>query len=205
MVIKERERNCDSAAASVSPAQTTRRVVFLNHANPEDNVFALWLGARLTAAGFIASGLIFFVGGERFWKDINQAIRQHTAVFLPILSNASIDPAKEGVYNEIAIATNVRRDPRLDNFIVPLRLERIPEIPAQLIQLNYIDFTTNWADGLAQLLDRLEKSVVPKQASPEWQRCKRGQRATSAFQAQLFKRQKISKATGFLFEAFRRT
>ena len=168
MLIKERERKCDSAAASVSPAQTTRRVVFLNHANPEDNVFALWLGARLTAAGYrVWTDFLQLVGGERFWQDINEAIRQHTAVFLPILSNASIDPAKEGVYNEIAIATNVRRDLRLDNFIVPLRLERIPEIPAQLIQLNYIDFTTNWADGLAQLLDRLEKSVVPKQASPE--------------------------------------
>jgi TIR domain len=175
--VKEKEPKSNSAAGSISPARTTRRVVFLNHANPEDNVFALWLGARLTAAGYhVWTDLLQLVGGERFWKDINEAIRQHTAVFLPILSNASIDPAKEGVFNEIAIATNVRRDLQLDNFIVPLKLQRIPEIPAQLIQLNYIDFTMNWVNGLAQLLERLE-----------------------------FTRRKLSKATGFLFEAFRRT
>src|SRR6185437_11331350 len=92
---------------------------------------------------------------------------QHTAVFLPILSKASIDPAKEGVHNEIAIATTVRREQKLDNFMVPLRLETVSEVPAQLIQLNYIDFSGNWADGLAQLLDRLAKSNVPKQDTPE--------------------------------------
>jgi hypothetical protein len=157
-----------STPAPALPAQTNRRVVFLNHANPEDNVFALWLGARLTAAGYsVWSDLLQLTGGERFWKDINEAIRHHTAVFLPILSNASIDPAKEGVHNEIAIATTVRRELKLDHFIVPLRLERVPDIPPQLIQLTYIDFSANWADGLAQLLERLEKSAVPKEAAPE--------------------------------------
>lgn len=86
---------------------------------------------------------------------------------MPILSKASIDPAKEGVHNEIAIATAVRREQKLDNFMVPLRLEPVPEVPAQLIQLNYIDFSVNWADGLAQLLDRLEKSNIPRRSSPE--------------------------------------
>jgi len=166
--IRLKELKSDSAAVPVSSAQTIRHVVFLNHSNPEDNIFALWLGSRLTAAGYhVWSDLLALVGGERFWKDINEAIRHHTAVFLPILSRASIDPIKEGVHNEIAIATAVRREFNLDNFIVPLKLERIPEIPAQLIQLNYIDFTANWADGFAQLLERLEKSDVPKQASPE--------------------------------------
>jgi TIR domain len=104
--VKERKPKSNTAPVPVSPAQANRRVVFLNHANPEDNVFVLWLGARLTAAGYhVWSDLLQLVGGERFWNDINEAIRQHTAVFLPILSNASIDPAKEGVHNEIAIAT----------------------------------------------------------------------------------------------------
>jgi hypothetical protein len=145
-----------------------RRIVFINHANPEDNAFTLWLGARLSAAGYdVWSDLLQLVGGERFWNNINEAIRQHTAVFLPVLSNASINPAKEGVHNEIANATATRREQELNNFIVPLRLEQVPEVPAQLIQLNYIDFSTNWADGLAQLLDRLDKSNVPRRSSPE--------------------------------------
>jgi hypothetical protein len=63
--------------ADVVPATAARRVIFLNHANPEDNAFVLWLGARLTAAGYtVWSDLLQLVGGERFWKDINEAIRQ---------------------------------------------------------------------------------------------------------------------------------
>ncbi|MBI1181509.1 MAG: TIR domain-containing protein [Alphaproteobacteria bacterium] len=156
------------ARAGAATAPATRRVVFLNHATPEDNAFVQWLGARLTAAGYtVWSDLLHLVGGERFWKDINEAIRLNTAIFLPILSPASIDPAKEGVHNEIAIATAVRREQKLDNFIVPLRLKPVPEIPAQLIQLNYIDFATNWADGLARLLERLDKSDIPRRDAPE--------------------------------------
>lgn len=163
------ERSASASAggrtAAVPPA---RRVVFLNHANPEDNAFVRWLGARLAAAGYtVWSDLLQLAGGERFWKDINEAIRLHTAVFLPILSKSSIDPAKEGVHNEIAIATAVRREQKLDNFMVPLRLEPVSEVPAQLIQLNYIDFSANWADGLAQLLDRLDKSNIPRRSSAE--------------------------------------
>lgn len=169
MVVRNKitvEERTATAPARVAP--TTRCVVFLNHANPEDNAFVLWLGARLAAAGYtVWSDLLQLVGGERFWKDINEAIRQHTAVFLPIFSKASIDPAKEGVHNEIAIATTVRREQKLDNFMVPLRLESVSEVPAQLIQLNHIDFSMNWADGLAQLLDRLDKSNIPRRSSPE--------------------------------------
>jgi hypothetical protein len=200
--VKERRPKSNTAPVSVSPAQANRRVVFLNHANPEDNVFVLWLGARLATAGYhVWSDLLQLAGGERFWNDINEAIRQHTAVFLPILSNASIDPTKEGVHNEIAIATAVRRELKLDNFVVPLRLERVPEIPAQLIQLNYIEFTANWADGLAHVLERLEKSNIPKQPSPEmaamhaWAACYAGISGSIV-------NQKLFRATGFQSRIF---
>ena len=29
-----------------------RDAIFISHANPEDNEFTVWLGARLTAAGY---------------------------------------------------------------------------------------------------------------------------------------------------------
>jgi hypothetical protein len=29
-----------------------RRALFISHATPEDNVFTLWLGAKLTALGY---------------------------------------------------------------------------------------------------------------------------------------------------------
>ena len=129
---------------------TTRRFIFLNHATPEDNIFTLWLGVRLSAAGYdVWSDLLQLIGGERAWKNIDEAIRQHAAIFLPIISSASINTAKEGVHNEIAIATEVRRSENLDNFVVPIRLEPVSPMPPQLIQLTYIDFTKNWADGFS--------------------------------------------------------
>ena len=32
--------------------ETGRDAIFISHANPEDNAFTVWLGARLTAAGY---------------------------------------------------------------------------------------------------------------------------------------------------------
>lgn len=165
-------------AHAIPGTENLRRFIFLNHANPQDNAFVLWLGSRLTAAGYdVWSDLLQLTGGERFWKDIDEAIRQHSAVFLPILSNTSIDPSKEGVHNEIAIATDVRRKENLDTFMVPLRLEGISALPPTLVQMNWIDFSGNWANGLSLLLKRLEKSSVPRRSSPErqamdaWAKC----------------------------------
>ena len=37
--------------------ESTRDAIFISHANPEDNVFTVWLGARLTAAGTVRTEL----------------------------------------------------------------------------------------------------------------------------------------------------
>jgi hypothetical protein len=37
---------------STHPARTSRSLVFISHATPDDNEFVLWLGTRLTALGY---------------------------------------------------------------------------------------------------------------------------------------------------------
>ena len=57
-----------------------RRLVFISHANPQDNVITLWLATRLASAGYeVWSDLTKLIGGELFWDDIAEAIRVHSA------------------------------------------------------------------------------------------------------------------------------
>jgi hypothetical protein len=62
-------------------------MIFISHANPEDNLFAQWLALRLAGDGYpVWCDLTKLLGGEDFWRDIETAIRERTAKFLYILS-----------------------------------------------------------------------------------------------------------------------
>ena len=57
----------------------TRDVVLITHANPEDNPFSRWLGARLAAAGYkVWVDLRSLRGGDDFWDVIDQTLRTVT-------------------------------------------------------------------------------------------------------------------------------
>lgn len=166
--------------------EANRRVVFLSHATPDDNDFVVWLGTRLTAAGYeVWSDVTRLLGGESFWKDIDDAIRRHAAKVVVCLSRAAVQ--KEGVLNEIAISVATGRKLGTAEFTVPVRVDDLPydELPPQLINRNVIDFSRNWADGLSQLLKVLERDGVPRRGESDvqnaliaWQTCHQ-QRARS--------------------------
>src|SRR5262249_10092442 len=57
-----------------------RNIVFISHANPEDNVFVTWLAGQLSLAGYsVWSDVTKLVGGELFWDDIEETIRLRAA------------------------------------------------------------------------------------------------------------------------------
>lgn len=94
--------NSVSKSKEFTPS-TPRTLIFLSHAAPEDNDFTAWLGARLASAGYqVWSDVTKLIGGEVFWKDIEEAIRQHSVKFLSILSSKS--PAKRGYMKELSVA-----------------------------------------------------------------------------------------------------
>jgi hypothetical protein len=64
-------------ASSADRQQAMERcIVFLSHATPDDNDFVVWLGARLSAAGYeVWSDVTRLLGGEFFWRNIDDAIR----------------------------------------------------------------------------------------------------------------------------------
>jgi hypothetical protein len=143
-----------------------RRLVLVSHANPQDNYVALWLCTRLAAAGCkVWSDLTRLVGGELFWNDIQDAIRNHAAKVVFLVSRASV--TKDGFLNELSIASGTERAAGLSDFLIPCRLDDLPhnDLPAQLHRRNTIEFAEGWHIGLGHLLTKLEKDNVPRNGS----------------------------------------
>ena len=138
-------------------------MVFVSHANPEDNDFSRWLSLQLGKLGYpVWCDLTRLLGGEDFWSDIEVAIRDGTAKFLFVLSRNSNQ--KVGPLQELNVALGAARLRNLNDFVIPLRIDDIPyqDINIQLNRLNAIDFSGSWAAGLKQLLAKLELDRVAR-------------------------------------------
>lgn len=144
-----------------------RDMIFLSHANPEDNDFTRWLALQLAKDGYpVWCDLTQLLGGEDFWKDAESAIRTRTIKFVYVLSRTSNE--KDGPRRELQIAMNVaRHDQSLHDFIIPLHIDNLAhaDINVLLTNLNAIPFERSWAMGYGQLLDVLEREHVPKKAN----------------------------------------
>lgn len=140
-----------------------RRLIFISHANPEDNAFTVWLGAQLSNAGYeVWSDVTKLIGGEEFWDSIEDAIRLHARKVVVVLSRVS--QQKKSVLDEINCAVLAERTQGLEGYVVPVRLDDLPfsEVRANLARKNVIDFSSNWADGLAKLLKVFERDGVSR-------------------------------------------
>lgn len=141
---------------------TNRSIVFVSHANPEDNAFSRWLSLKLAAAGYpVWSDVTKLLGGEDFWRDIEPAIRNGSIKFLYVLSRAS--NTKPGPLNELRVAKLTAARHGFKDFIIPLRIDDLPhdDINIEIGRLNVIEFGSSWATGLKQLLKKLATDGVP--------------------------------------------
>lgn len=149
-----------------SPTGTTpivRKLVFISHANPAQNDFARWLSAQLANAGYeVWSDVTKLIGGELFWDNIEDAIRNDAAKVLVAVSRDA--NTKQGVLDEVNLAVTVERKENIDQFVVPLRIDDIDfsDFRANVLRKIAIDFTDSWAEGLASVLKVLERDNVPK-------------------------------------------
>src|SRR3954468_23737334 len=99
-------------------------MLFISHANPEDNEFARWIALKLAAHGYpVWCDLTKLLGGEVFWDDIEDAIRQRTVKFLYVLSRTSNQ--KRGPRNELAVALGMQRAEKLKDFVIPLWVDSL--------------------------------------------------------------------------------
>ncbi len=142
-----------------------RDVIFISHATPDDNEFVRWLGTRLTGHGYKVWADIFdLAGGTPFWTSIEDAIRKKAVKVIVVVSEASCDPNRTGVRNEISVADAVKKSLKDPEYIIPVRIDDVSfaDLPIQIHQLNAIDFSRGWGAKLADLVDTLTKAGVPR-------------------------------------------
>jgi hypothetical protein len=155
-----RSRSIDKTASGSS-----RDVVMISHANPEDNEFTLWLALQLTREGYkVWSDVTDLLGGESFWKDIEQVIRTRAIKFIYVLSRTS-NESDRGFRKELHLADSeakkiMKAHPR---FIIPVAIDDLPssEYNIYLQHLNSIQ-SREWAAGLMDILKRLRRDKVPR-------------------------------------------
>lgn len=134
--------------------QDVRQALFISHATPEDNVFARWLGAKLSASGYeVWADVMHLQGGLDWQRELEHALRHRAIKVLVACSPVGFD--KQGVRNEVEIACNVALDLNDPKFIIPLKLAPY-EPPFRIAHVQHIDFTQGWAAGLAELLETLQ-------------------------------------------------
>ena len=142
-----------------------RDLLFVSHANPEDNHVSQWLSLQLAKEGYrVWCDLTRLLGGEDFWADIEDAIRSEAGKIIYVLSRAS--NTKPGPLQELHLGLSVARTHILKDFVIPLLVDDMPhsDINIQLARINAIDFRSGWALGFRSLLEKLERDKVAKDA-----------------------------------------
>jgi hypothetical protein len=153
-----------------------RDVLFISKATPSDDEFALWLGPRLEEAGYtVFADLLTLEPGERWRKSITDALQNRAIKMLLCCRDSTL--AKEGVQEEIGIASDLVKALQDPKFIIPLRLEPYKKLFG-IGELQYIDFVRGWAEGLAKLLATLRRQKVPRdeaaiRINPNWEAYRR--------------------------------
>ncbi|MCS3765548.1 MULTISPECIES: toll/interleukin-1 receptor domain-containing protein [Bradyrhizobium] len=153
----------ESGAGVSAPPPSTRGVIFLSHASPQQNTFATWLTTQLAIAGYeVWCDTTKLLGGERFWSDIEDAIDAHAIRFLFVSELES--NRKAGTLRELRLAFEAQEKYGLRDFVVPLKIDAFPFEAMQkpLADLNIVRFDENWSKGLATLLRLFERENIPK-------------------------------------------
>jgi TIR domain len=147
---------------------STRTKIFISHATPGDNAFAVWLSSRLSMAGFeVWCDANKLLGGEDFWQEIERTLRNETAKFLIVISgNAYSDSnvLRDGIAKELALADIVKKQAQDPHFIIPVRLDKTSygDFSIELVRTNGVDCSANWAAGLSRILEIFERDHVTR-------------------------------------------
>jgi hypothetical protein len=159
-----------SKAAAAEPPE--RDTLFILKSSPMDDEFTLWLAPKLEAEGYhVFADILTLEPGDRWRREINQALEHRAAKVLLVSKNATLDDPL--VQDDIDIALDVA-DRRGDKrFIVPLRLEPGRKVKG-IGDTVAVDFVRGWGEGLMSLLDALRRQKVSRHAdavriNPNWE------------------------------------
>lgn len=155
--------------AAVPPEHDT---IFILKSSPIDDEFALWLAPKLEAEGYrVFADILTLEPGDRWRREINQALEHRAAKALLVSRNATLDDPL--VQDDIDIAIDIAKRRGVERFILPLRLEQGRKVKG-IGDTVAIDFVRGWGEGLMSLLDALRRQKVPRQTdtvciNPNWE------------------------------------
>ncbi|MFH1368514.1 MAG: toll/interleukin-1 receptor domain-containing protein [Elusimicrobiota bacterium] len=135
--------------------------IFISYAE-EDWSLAEWLTLKLTIAGYsVWCDHFKLLGGESFPVEIDDAIKNRTFRLVALLSRNSI--SKPNPLKERTLAIKISKDRKID-FLIPINVDglKATELDWMTTDLTYIPFNKSWADGLNQLLRKLQSLEAPR-------------------------------------------
>lgn len=144
-----------------------RSIVFISHAAPEENEFALWLSSKLALAGYrVWIDRRRLKGGTDTWNEIDHILRNETIKQI-VLYGAHMD--KRGVKRELGIGDAVARLLDDEQFFIPIRVADVSfsSAPPEFVRTNILNAYPNWHDCLEELFETLRDSGVPKSPTPQ--------------------------------------
>ena len=151
----------------------TRELLFITHAAPEDNEFALWLSSKLAMAGYpVWIDRRRLVGGADFWDEIERVLRNEAIRQIVVFSE---NVRKDGVKKELAIGEAVRKKTGIAKFMIPVRSSSIDfsEAPPEFLRDHIINAHPNWHDCLKDLFETLEEAGISHNPSPDTEALRR--------------------------------
>lgn len=143
-------------------------LIFISYATTDATDLATWLAVKLISAGYnVWIDKAKLTGGRPFINDIESAIKNNCCRFLALMSPDSI--LRPNPKRERSLASQVRDQRKIDDFIIPIRAHRnikSSDLDFYTTDHQWIDFTTNRADGLRSLLAVFNEARIPKSSTP---------------------------------------
>lgn len=142
-------------------------MIFVTHAAPEDNDFALWLSSKLAIAGYrVWVDKQRLRGGDDFWGEIDRMLRTEAVKQVIVFTRNATKP---GVKKELAIGAIVAGRLGDPKFMIPIRADDVnfADAPPEFVRGNIIDAFPRWVDCLGELFAALDEGRVPKNRTPD--------------------------------------
>ena len=144
--------------AAGTPASATRDILFISKATPGDNEFALWLAPRLEGEGYrVFADILKLEPGSRWRQEVTATLQDKSIKLLLCCRDSTL--ARDNVQEEIGIGLDLAKQLPDPKFIIPLRIEPYKKVLG-IGEIQYVDFTRGWAEGLIILLHTLKRQGI---------------------------------------------
>lgn len=146
--------------------ESDKKLIFISHAQPEDDYLAIWLASKLRLLGYnVWVDKDNLSKGDAFWHEIELKMKNESLRFIPLVSQAYIDKSQNkntGVFLEVSLSKVISK--KIQNYVIPLKVDScsFDDFPISILPLDTIDFSTNWGKGLKEIIEEFELQGIPK-------------------------------------------